>query len=105
MTQTILDAATLLLSLAGAAFFIAGTVGLLRFPDTYMRLHAITKADNLGLGFIVFSLALQSENPFVIAKLMLIWLLAMLVGSNACFMIGRWAMRHAKKEGGEDDGL
>ena len=36
----------------GVFFFLAGTVGLLRFPDTLTRLHALTKADNLGLGLI-----------------------------------------------------
>ena len=41
---------------AGAFFFLAGTVGLLRFPDTLTRLHALTKADNLGLGLIVLGL-------------------------------------------------
>ena len=35
---------------AGVFFFLAGTVGLLRFPDALSRLHALTKADNLGLG-------------------------------------------------------
>jgi multicomponent Na+:H+ antiporter subunit G len=34
---------------AGTLFFFAGTVGLLRFPDALTRLHALTKADNLGL--------------------------------------------------------
>ncbi|MCZ8150391.1 MAG: monovalent cation/H(+) antiporter subunit G, partial [Roseomonas sp.] len=38
---------------AGAFFFIAGTVGLVRFPDMLSRVHALTKADNLGLGLIV----------------------------------------------------
>ena len=38
---------------AGAFFFLAGTVGLLRFPDSLTRLHALTKADNLGLGLVV----------------------------------------------------
>ena len=37
-------------------FFLAGTVGLLRFPDTITRLHALTKADNLGLGLIILGL-------------------------------------------------
>jgi multicomponent Na+:H+ antiporter subunit G len=97
MTESIAHTATILLSLVGIFFFIAGTVGLLRFPDTFMRLHAITKADNLGLGFIVVSLALQSDSIVVAGKLMLIWLLAMLVGSNACFMIGRWALRHERQ--------
>ncbi|MGY3120291.1 multisubunit Na+/H+ antiporter MnhG subunit [Bradyrhizobium sp. S3.14.4] len=36
---------------AGVFFFFAGTVGLLRFPDTLTRLHALSKADNLGPGF------------------------------------------------------
>jgi multicomponent Na+:H+ antiporter subunit G len=97
------DTATVLLSIAGVVFFIAGTVGLLRFPDTLMRLHAITKADNLGLGFIVLALALQSDSIFMAGKLVLIWLLALLVGANACFMIGRWALRHARKERQDGD--
>ena len=37
------------LLVAGAGFFVAGAVGLLRFPDVYTRLHALTKVDNLGL--------------------------------------------------------
>ena len=33
------------LLLGGTFFFVAGTLGLLRFPDIYARLHAVTKAD------------------------------------------------------------
>ncbi|MFZ0175328.1 MAG: monovalent cation/H(+) antiporter subunit G, partial [Pseudolabrys sp.] len=36
---------TVVLVSAGAFFFMAGTVGLLRFPDTLTRLHALTKVD------------------------------------------------------------
>ena len=46
---------------AGAFFFLAGTVGLLRFPDALTRLHALTKADNLGLGLIVLGLLPQAD--------------------------------------------
>lgn len=49
-----------LLLVTGAGFYLAGTVGLMRFPDVYTRLHALTKADNLGLGFVVLGLALQA---------------------------------------------
>jgi len=42
-----IDSLAIALLLAGAAFFLAGTLGLLRFPDVYTRLHALTKADNL----------------------------------------------------------
>ena len=56
-----LDLFTVLAVSAGAFFFIAGTVGLLRFPDTLTRLHALTKADNLGLGLVVLGLAAAIE--------------------------------------------
>ena len=52
-----LDIVTITAVSAGAFFFLAGTVGLLRFPDPLTRLHALTKADNLGLGLVVLGTA------------------------------------------------
>ena len=46
---------------AGAFFFLAGTVGLLRFPGCLTRLHALTKADNLGLALVVLGLLFQVD--------------------------------------------
>ena len=51
-----LDILTITAVSAGAFFFLSGTVGLLRFPDPLTRLHALTKADNLGLGLVVLGL-------------------------------------------------
>jgi multicomponent Na+:H+ antiporter subunit G len=96
--MTVLDVLSILFSLAGAFFFLAGTIGLLRFPDTCTRLHAITKADNLGLGLLVVALALQAESWLVVGKLVLIWLLALLASTNGCFLLGRWTLRHQDKE-------
>lgn len=61
----ILDALTLVFLAVGVLFFTAGTVGLIRFPDVRSRLHALTKADNLGLGFILLAVALQAPSPLV----------------------------------------
>jgi multicomponent Na+:H+ antiporter subunit G len=66
---------------AGAFFFLGGTVGLLRFPDTLSRLHALTKADNLGLGLIVLGLLPQAAGPVAALKLVAVWLLALLAGA------------------------
>jgi len=55
-----LDILTVVLVSAGGFFFMAGTIGLLRFPDTLTRLHALTKVDNLGLGLIVFAASRES---------------------------------------------
>ncbi len=71
-----LDLFTVLAVSAGCLFFIAGTVGLLRFPDTLTRLHALTKADNLGLGLIVLGLLPQSAGMLGALKLVCVWLIA-----------------------------
>jgi multicomponent Na+:H+ antiporter subunit G len=82
---------TVALLLAGACFFLAGTAGLLRFPDVYTRLHALTKADNVGLGLIATGLSLQAESWFVVAKLALIWILVMLASASTSHLVARSA--------------
>jgi multicomponent Na+:H+ antiporter subunit G len=76
----------------GAFFFFAGTVGLLRFPDVYSRLHALTKADNTGLGFITVAMMIQMESWTAMLKLLLIWLLIMFAGATVCHLIARAAL-------------
>jgi len=97
--STDMDVVAIGLCLTGAAFFLAGTVGLLRFPDSLCRLHALTKADNLGLGFIVLGLALEGGSWAVAGKLILIWLLALLAGTSACYLIARHMLE--QRGGGE----
>ena len=86
-----LDALTILAVSAGAFFFLAGTVGLLRFPDALSRLHALTKADNLGLGLVVLGLLLQVEGPFAALKLIAVWLLTLLAGATVTQLIAHTA--------------
>jgi multicomponent Na+:H+ antiporter subunit G len=86
-----LDVLTVLAVCAGAFFFLAGTVGLLRFPDALSRLHALTKADNLGLGLVVLGLLFQARGPFAALKLISVWLLALLGGATVTQLIARTA--------------
>lgn len=79
------------LVIAGALFFLAGTVGLLRFPDIYSRLHALAKADNLGLGCVLVGLALQADSLAVALKLLLIWPLVLAASASVGFAIARRA--------------
>ncbi len=80
-----------LLMVAGAFFFFAGTVGLLRFPDVYSRLHALAKADNLGLGCVLIALALQADSVAAALKLLLIWPLVLAASAGVGFAIARRA--------------
>jgi multicomponent Na+:H+ antiporter subunit G len=75
------DGLTILAVCAGALFFLAGSVGLLRFPDAMSRLHALAKADNLGLGLIVLGLLPQAAGLLAALKLVAIWLLVLLAGA------------------------
>jgi multicomponent Na+:H+ antiporter subunit G len=75
------DGLTILAVCAGALFFLAGSVGLLRFPDAMSRLHALAKADNLGLGLIVLGLVPQAAGLLAALKLVAIWLLVLLAGA------------------------
>ncbi len=83
----ILDALATLSLVAGAVFFVAGTAGLLRFPDTASRLHALTKADNLGLGLVVLGLLRLAPDAGFALKLLLVWALVLVSGGTAAQMI------------------
>jgi multicomponent Na+:H+ antiporter subunit G len=89
----LLDLLSGALLIAGAVFFFAGTVGLLRFPDVYTRLHALTKADNLGLGFVATGLALRADSLAVVLKLAIVWALVMVSSSISCQLVARKARR------------
>ena len=85
----VFDVLTVLAVCAGAFFFLAGTIGLLRFPDALSRLHALTQADNLGLGLIVLGLLFQAEELFVALKLIGVWLLGLLAAATVTQLIAR----------------
>jgi multicomponent Na+:H+ antiporter subunit G len=78
--------------LVGAGFFVAGTAGVLRFPDVYSRLHALTKADNLGLGLVVVGLALVAGDWAARVQLLIIWVLVIAAASTVCHVLGRSAL-------------
>lgn len=82
---------------AGAFFFLAGTIGLLRFPDTLTRLHALTKADNLGLGLVIVGLLPQVDGVLAALKLVCIWLLVLLAASTVSQLIARDVRRAIRR--------
>jgi multicomponent Na+:H+ antiporter subunit G len=97
-----IDAAAAAFLVTGGLFFLAGTVGLLRFPDVLTRIHALTKADNLGLGFTVLALALLAEGWLVRAKLLLVWLLVLGATATTGHLIARSALADARYRAASD---
>ncbi len=60
----ILNAVVILLTAVGLLFFLGTTVGLLRFPDFYTRMHAAGKGDTLSTVMILLGLALFSLHHY-----------------------------------------
>lgn len=91
------DVVSAVLILGGCFFFLAGTVGLLRFPTVYARLHALTKADNLGLGLVVIGLIPQAGSWTVSLKMLLVWGLALIASVCAAHVVARAALRDSAR--------
>ncbi len=94
-----IDAFTAVMLITGSFFFIAGTVGLLRFPDVFCRLHALTKSDNLGLGLIILGLLPQASSAALAVKLLLVWILLMFTSAASCHLIARNEHRKQRPAG------
>lgn len=90
--MTIQSILSIIVGMFGCLFFVGGGIGMLRLPDVFSRLHAATKADNLGLGLIVLAGLLQIESGFDALKLVLIWLLILLSSTTTCHLIAKAAL-------------
>lgn len=85
----IINIVSTVLVIFGSFFFLAGTIGLLRFPDVFCRLHALTKADNLGLGFIILGLLPHSPSISISIKMLIAWGLVLIASATSCHLIAR----------------
>ena len=86
------------LCLVGAFFAMVGGVALWRLPDTLSRLHALTKADNVGLGLIALGAGLISGDLWFAIKCLLLWLVMLLVSSLSGMVIGSRVLADSKEE-------
>jgi multicomponent Na+:H+ antiporter subunit G len=90
---------TVFLSL-GTLFFLLGTIGLLRFPEVYTRLHAVTKADTLGVGLILVGLMLYQLYQGVTldsVKMLFIIIFVFLTSPTAAHALARAAYKNGIK--------
>ena len=78
----VLDVTSWVAIVAGLAFMLIGTVGILRLPDVYTRLHAAGMTDTMGAGFLLLGMALQTLQDilhgesaywFVLIRLILVY--------------------------------
>ena len=78
---------------AGVVFALIGSIGVLRLPDFYTRMHAASKLDTMSLGLCMVGLAVLQGPNLNAVKLLLIFLFASIANPAAANALGRSAVR------------
>ncbi len=78
----------------GVFFLLMGTIGILRFPDYYTRMHAAGKCDTLGSLLIVSGLAFYNGITLGSVKIIFIAVFIFLTSPTATHAIARAALRN-----------
>lgn len=82
---------------AGAAFSVIGSVGLIRMPDFYTRVHAASVTDTAGAGLLLAGMMLQAGFTLVTVKLIIIGLLILFTSPTATHALCKAALTRGLK--------
>ena len=89
------NAGTIISMATGLFFVLAGTIGVLRLPDFFSRLHAAGMTDTMGAEFILMGLIVQSGFSQVSLKLALVGFFLLITSPTATHAIAHaaWAAK------------
>lgn len=88
----LIDTFSWLLLISGGLFVLISTIGMLRFPDFFTRLHAASIADTLGSMLILAGLVLQGGLSLVTVKLLLILFFVLFTTPTAAHALAKAAL-------------
>ena len=78
-----------ILAFLGTIFIFLAAVGMIRMPDTYLRISVTTKAATLGVGLLMIAAAIYSYDLAITAKVLAIILFILLTAPVSAHLIGR----------------
>jgi multicomponent Na+:H+ antiporter subunit G len=73
----------------GSFFLLVGTIGLIRLPDVFTRMHATTQSDTLGLGLVLIGLMIEQGFELTSLKILFVIIFLWLANPNAANFIAR----------------
>lgn len=82
----------------GVAFMIIAAVGVWRLPDSLSRLHAVTKAETVGLGLFLIGVVLTAPGWKLALAGFAAWLALAVSSASASHFIGAAVLREAPPE-------
>lgn len=80
-----------ILLITGTLFCLVAAVGMLRLPDTLIRMHAATKAGTLGTGFILAAEAVATDDLGTTIRAVAVIVFLLLTAPVGAHLIGRAA--------------
>jgi len=88
----VLDVLSWISIVAGLFFMIVGTIGVLRMPDVFTRLHAAGMTDTMGAGFLILGMALQAGLGLVLVRLIFVYAFLTFTSPIATHALARAAL-------------
>lgn len=88
-----MTAAGAIVMMIGSLFCLFASIGLLRFPDLYTRLHAAAKAGALGAGLILLGAGIASGEPWMLLRTVAGLVFLIVVSPVSAHLLARSALR------------
>lgn len=79
----------------GILIMTVGTIGLLRLPSTWSRLHTSTQCDTLGIGSVLLAMTLQVGWSYNMLRILIIGVFVLLASATNTHVIGRSRMHRS----------
>jgi multicomponent Na+:H+ antiporter subunit G len=86
-----------ILLLVGSGFTLIGSIGIVRMPDVFTRLHAAGITDTLGAAGVLLGLALKAGFSLLLVKLLLMLVFLLLLNPTACHALARAALHGLRR--------
>ena len=86
-----------ILLLVGSGFALIGSIGIVRMPDVFTRLHAAGITDTVGAAGVLLGLALKAGFSLLLVKLLLMLAFLLLLNPTACHALARAALHGLRR--------
>lgn len=90
--MSIIELITVAVTAVGVLFTLLASIGMLRMPDLYTRVHAVGKAGTLGIAGVLLGVAVYFADPLTAAKMIALILFFFLTAPVAAHMLDRAAL-------------
>ena len=87
------EAIAVILLIGSLFFFLASTIGMIRLPDFYTRLHASGNSETLGLMLACLGLVIHEGPTLTAVKIVIVFLLVFLANPIGTHILGKAALK------------